>query len=208
MALIPFPRSRTRRFDESVRPHLEAMYRFAYRLTGQRHDAEDLVQDVVVKLYPRLEELEAVERPGPWLNRVLYRQFVDNTRKRARRSDRPFSDFGDPAELQEWMEGEADAATNPEVQVAEAQLRPAIRELLSTLPPDHRTLLLLHDVDNWRLEELSDVLDMPVGTLKSRLHRIRAALRKKISASGEPIRPCRRHVREAADYAAGEARNE
>ena len=60
-----------------MQPHLEAMYRFAYRLAGQQQDAEDLVQDVVLKLYPRLSELESVEQLRPWLNRVLYRHFID-----------------------------------------------------------------------------------------------------------------------------------
>ena len=62
MAIFPFKPSKSRRFDALVRPHLDAMYRFAYRLAGQQQDAEDLVQDVVVKLFPKLDELESVDQ--------------------------------------------------------------------------------------------------------------------------------------------------
>ena len=124
-----------------MQPHLEAMYRFAYRLAGQQQDAEDLVQDVVLKLYPRLSELESVEQLRPWLNRVLYRHFIDQVRRKGRRADRPVSDVAEP---------------------------------------EQRNLMLLHDVDGWSQEDIAQVLEIPVGTVKSRVHRCRAALREKL----------------------------
>ncbi|MFC4260258.1 RNA polymerase sigma factor [Marinobacter lacisalsi] len=169
-----------------MQPHLGTMYRFAYRLTGQREDAEDLVQDVVVKLYGKLGELEALDRPGAWLNKVLYRQFVDDTRRRARRSLRFEGEFADPEGLQSWLESVPDEQPGPVGRLEQDRLQPLVRELLDTLPADHRTLLLLHDVDHWRLDDLSEVVGLPVGTLKSRLHRIRSALRQKVEDKLEP----------------------
>lgn len=186
MALIPFRRSRRQRFEERVQPHLGTMYRFAYRLTGQREDAEDLVQDVVVKLYGKLDELESLDRPGAWLNKVLYRQFVDDARRRARQSLRFEGEFADPRGLQSWLDSVPDERPGPADRLELDRLQPRVRKLLDTLPADHRTLLLLHDVDHWRLEDLSEVVDLPVGTLKSRLHRIRSALRHKLDNNVEP----------------------
>lgn len=186
MVLMPFRRSRRRRFEACVQPHLGTMYRFAYRLTGRREDAEDLVQDVVVKLFGKLDELEAVDRTAPWLNRVLYRQFVDDTRRQSRRGLRFAGEFADPSGLQSWLENVPDEGPGPGDQLDREQLQPLVRSLLDSLPADHRTLLLLHDVDQWRLEDLAEVLDLPVGTLKSRLHRTRSALRRKLEHQMEP----------------------
>lgn len=195
MVLMPFRRSRRQRFETRVQPHLGTMYRFAYRLTERREDAEDLVQDVVVKLYPKLSELETLDRPGTWLNRVLYHHFVDLSRRQAHRSLKFESEFADPENLQSWLETVPDPGFGPDEKLELDRLGTVVRSLLDALPADHRTLLLLHDVDRWRLEDLSEVLDLPVGTLKSRLHRIRSALRRKLESSVEPSEADQRLVK-------------
>lgn len=181
MALIPFRRpAKPSRFEKLVQPHLEAMYRFAYRLSGQQQDAEDLVQDVVVKLYPRLEELEAIEQLRPWLNRVLYRHFIDEVRRRGRRADRPVSDVAEPGYQATFLDSYA--ADMPELteQISASRLKPIMDAVIRELSPDMRTLMLLHDVDGWSQEDIARVLGIPVGTVKSRVHRCRASLRKKL----------------------------
>ncbi len=160
------------------------MYRFAFRLTGQRQDAEDLVQDVVVKLYPRLEELESVEQLRPWLNRVLYRQFIDSVRRKGRQADSPLSSFDSP-DPENWIDKQP--ADLPDIiqQLDSSRLNAVLERALSGMSPDQRTLLLLCDVDGWNREDVAAVLDIPLGTVKSRLHRCRAALRKKLQDSPE-----------------------
>lgn len=187
LALIPFRLSKTRRFEALVQPHLEAMYRFAFRLAGQQQDAEDLVQDVVVKLYPRLDELEDVEQLRPWLNRVLYRHFIDQVRRKGRQGDRPLSELMDGARQADWLDSLESDDLGPDILVSQARLGPALDRVLATLAPDQRTLVLLHDVDGWRQEDIAEVLDIPLGTVKSRLHRCRAMLRKKLQRELEPI---------------------
>ncbi|WP_417568431.1 RNA polymerase sigma factor [Marinobacter sp.] len=195
MAIFPFKPSKARRFEVLVQPHLEAMYRFAFRLAGQQQDAEDLVQDVVIKLYPRLHELEAVEQLRPWLNRVLYRQFIDQIRRKNRQMDRPLTELVGPESQVDWLDSLESDSVGPDLQLERARLGPVLDRVLATLTPDQRTLLLLHDVDGWPQEHLADVLDIPLGTVKSRLHRCRAALRKKLQRELEPIEPVDR-VRE------------
>ncbi|MBW4935591.1 RNA polymerase sigma factor [Marinobacter sp. F4206] len=187
MALIPFRLSKTRRFEALVQPHLEVMYRFAYRLAGQQQDAEDLVQDVVVKLYPRLDELESVDQLRPWLNRVLYRQFIDQVRRKGRQGDRPLSELMDGDSHADWMDSLESDDEGPDALLELERLGPVLDRVLTTLAPDQRTLVLLHDVDGWRQEDIAEVLDIPLGTVKSRLHRCRAMLRKKLQRELEPI---------------------
>lgn len=169
-----------------VQPHLDAMYRFAFRLAGQQQDAEDLVQDVVIKLYPRLEELEAVEQLRPWLNRVLYRQFIDQVRRKGRQLDRPLTEFVGPEDQSDWFDSLESDQSGPDLHLEQARLGPMLDGLLAELPPDHRTMLLLHDVDGWRVEDIAEVLGVPEGTIKSRLHRCRSALRNKLRHEVEP----------------------
>ncbi|MFN2360007.1 MAG: RNA polymerase sigma factor [Marinobacter sp.] len=180
MALLPFKPSRSKRFEKLVQPHLEAMYRFAFRLAGQQQDAEDLVQDVVVKLYPRLEELEGVEQLRPWLNRVLYRHFIDQVRRRGRRADRPVSDVAKPDQQATFLDSYAADVPELAEQISAERLKPVMDSVIQELSPDMRTLMLLHDVDGWSQEDIARVLDIPVGTVKSRVHRCRASLRKKL----------------------------
>jgi len=187
LALLPFRPSRSKRFERLVQPHLQGMYRFAFRLAGQQQDAEDLVQDVVVKLYPRLEELEAVDQLRPWLNRVLYRHFIDQVRRKGRQSDRPISEVADPEQQAGYLD--AFASDTPELgeQLDLARLGPQLARVLESLSPDQRTLIMLHDVDGWRQEDIAEVLDVPIGTIKSRLHRCRAALRERLQREMEPF---------------------
>ena len=180
MALLSFNPSRAKRFEKLVQPHLEAMYRFAYRLAGQQQDAEDLVQDVVLKLYPRLSELESVEQLRPWLNRVLYRHFIDQVRRKGRRADRPVSDVAEPEQQSSFLDSYAADIPDLSEQISSERLKPVMDEIIQTLSPDRRTLMLLHDVDGWSQEDIAQVLEIPVGTVKSRVHRCRAALREKL----------------------------
>src|SRR5258706_9200148 len=71
-------------FERLLRPHLDHLYKLAYRFTGATDRAEDLIQDLLVRLYPRRDELTKVEQPRPWLVRVMYRLFIDQVRRDAR----------------------------------------------------------------------------------------------------------------------------
>lgn len=187
MALLPFRSSPSKRFDRLVLPYMRGMYNFAYRLTGQQQDAEDLVQDVIVKLYPRLDELENVQQPQPWLNRVLYRHFVDLTRKQSSQREISASSLVAAESQTAFMESLGEASPDASTGIDRVRIDDTVKRLLSTLPPDQRTLLLLHDADGWRQEDIAMVLDVPVGTIKSRLHRCRAFMRERLKKQLEPF---------------------
>jgi RNA polymerase sigma factor (sigma-70 family) len=160
---------RGQRFDALVRPHVLQLYMSAYRLVGKREDAEDLVQDMLVKLYPRTEELANVRDLRPWLLRVLYNQFVDRMRQQSR--------MPNAAHDEDLLESVADPAPNPEAVAADAELTEKIGLALDTLHHSQRALVTMHVFGGHSLEELTKVFGVPVGTLKSRMHRAKATLK-------------------------------
>ncbi len=80
----PFRKDSHAQFEKLVSPHFNNLYKLAYRLTGQRDNAEDLVQDLLLKIYPRLEEMQGIDKLAAWLSRVLYRLFIDQYRQQQR----------------------------------------------------------------------------------------------------------------------------
>ncbi len=164
------------RFDALVRPHITYLYRLAYRFCGNPEDAEDLVQDLFLKLFPRSAELEVVEKLRPWLVTSLYRMFVDGTR-RQKRSPLEFID-----DEVAFYETAGSTVESPDHELAEDQRIERMQAAFQRMSDDHRVLLTLHDIEGYRLVELQQMLDVPVGTLKSRIHRARARMRKILDA--------------------------
>jgi RNA polymerase sigma factor (sigma-70 family) len=162
-------------FEDLLRPQVEYLYRLAWRFTGSVADAEDLVQDVLIKLYPRTQELLEIERLRPWLARVLYHQFVDSVRRQGR------SPIAEPAADTEGEDNPLDALPTmndgPEEHAERSGWRERILRALDRLNPEQRAVVTMHDVEGYSLEELETILETPLGTLKSRLHRARQRLR-------------------------------
>jgi RNA polymerase sigma-70 factor (ECF subfamily) len=158
-------------FEKLMQPYLRQLYNLAYRFTGQQSDAEDLVQDVVVKLYPRLQEMQKIEHLSPWLARVLYRHFIDWTRSRQRSPLQLVNDESD-------FENHKDKMPGPAENVETAVLQNRLQEALNQLNEDQRALMILHDIEGYTLNEIHNMFDVSIGTLKSRLNRARSRLRK------------------------------
>ena len=168
-------RSHADRFDALLRPYLDDLFRLAYRLCGDVHDAEDLVQDLTIRLYPRLDELSQIENLRPWLARVLHNLYIDSLRSRKRR---PQGYIDGNSELS--LAGLSDDADSPEVLIEANDLRRELAASIATLSEDHRYVVIMHDMEGFTLNELTDILGVPLGTLKSRLHRARRLLREAI----------------------------
>lgn len=177
-----YERNQTELFERLLEPHLQILYRFAFRLTHSRPEAEDLFQDVLAKVFARLEELIDVDDPRPWLCRVLYNQFVDNRRRYARQRLVTVEEGQLPGGTVDALPG--DPEPGPE---GSAERRDNIRRLeaaLAMLSDEHRSVVLLHDAEGYKLEEIQNITGDPVGTIKSRLHRARRRLREILGADG------------------------
>jgi RNA polymerase sigma factor (sigma-70 family) len=159
----------TARFAALVEPHYETLYRVAYRLTRSGHDAEDLAQEVCVRAYTRLDELELLEQPRGWLLRVLYRLFVDTVRRYERKHVGSID-----AVAAELVSEEPTPLEEAERALARRRLDSAWRHL----DAEQQALLALHEVEGHTLAELAELTGLKEGTLKSRLHRARVRLGK------------------------------
>lgn len=173
-------------FDRLVRKHVAAFYRSAHRWTGCADRAEDLVQELLLRLFPMLDELRRLDRLQPWAMRVMYRIFIDQLR-RERSSPVQFSlDAASGADDEDDHASFADpAAETPELadrSIAQERIAAAWRQLSH----QHRVVLSMHDIEGYSLVELSEMMDLPVGTLKSRVHRARARLRELLIAERFP----------------------
>jgi RNA polymerase sigma-70 factor (ECF subfamily) len=174
-------------FDRLLRGHIPALYRSAYRWTGTIDRAEDLVQELLVRLFPQLDTLRTLDRVLPWALRVMYRIFVDQLR-RERNSPVQFGHMPPTGSADDDEQEEmADAGSDP-VSLADLELtREQIVSAWARLGREHRTVLALHDMEEYTLPELSIIMDLPLGTLKSRLHRARAKMREILTAKPIPV---------------------
>ena len=186
MAVINFFKpSHETQFARLLRPHLQRLYTQAYRLTGSQEDAEDLVQDLLIRLYEKQVDLNDIEKPISWLLRSLYNQFIDHYRKKSRL---PIDDKESESEY--IIDSMCDDAKSPHTLLEQSYTSKSLRDAINTLNSDQQALISLHDIEGYTLTELSEVLDTPVGTLKSRLHRARQSLREQLlqdQPSWEPL---------------------
>lgn len=173
--IFQFKQSSHAQFESLMRPHLKKLYNLAFRYTGNRDDAEDLVQDLLIKLYPRLEQAKSIEKLFPWLSKILYRQFIDQLRRQQRS---PIDYMGE-----DNTDFEMQVSQNMEpVEVISSDITlEIINDELNQLKENHRILILLHDVEGYSLQEIGEMIDIPVGTIKSRLSRARKKLRERIN---------------------------
>ncbi len=166
-------------FDALVRPHIQDLYRTAYKMAGSRTDAEDIVQDVLTRLYTRTPEMALVADLRPWLMRVLYNRFIDHCRKQRR--DPLNGGFADGSLSTDRLDQLAASGPEPEQAAQNARQSREILAALDGLDTEKRALIALHLMEGYTLDELTSVFDVPVGTIKSRLHRAKAELKKRLS---------------------------
>jgi RNA polymerase sigma-70 factor (ECF subfamily) len=167
-------------FDQLVRPYFDRLYRLAYRLTGNKPEAEDLFQELLIKAFGKLDELVDIEEPGSWLSRVMYNLFVDQHRRFARQRMHLVEEGRLSGDGLAGLPGSDNpVADNERIEQLE-QLDAALQQLSE----DHRLVVLLHDTEGYKLTEIQDLTGLPVGTVKSRLHRARARLRQILTADG------------------------
>jgi RNA polymerase sigma-70 factor (ECF subfamily) len=155
-------------WEQVVTEHRSRVYRLAYRLTGNQHDAEDLTQDVFVRVFRSLSSF----RPGSfegWLHRITTNLFLDQVRRRTRQRTEPLD-----ADAPEWARA---TGPDPAALLADADLSADVRAALRALPEQFRVAVVLCDVDGLTYEEIAADQGIKLGTVRSRIHRGRAMLR-------------------------------
>lgn len=155
-------------WDEVVRDHSTRVYRLAYRLTGNQHDAEDLTQEVFVRVFRSLDRYTPGTFEG-WLHRITTNLFLDQVRRKQRiRFDLLADDAADRL---------AGSEPSPQQRFDDASFDADVQAALDALPPDFRAAVVLCDLEGQSYEEIAATLGIKLGTVRSRIHRGRALLR-------------------------------
>ncbi len=167
-----------RDFNEEILPHLDAMYNFALRLTADPNDAEDLVQDTIVKAYRFFDSYEKGTNAKAWLFRILKNSYINTYRKKSKKPNQV--DYDEVATFYETIRDERTDTSDLEDRMFRELIDDHISKALDQLPEDFRTVVLLCDVEGFTYEEIANMLDVPIGTIRSRLHRGRNLLRSEL----------------------------
>ena len=159
-------------WSELVQEHADSVYRLAYRLSGNQHDAEDLTQETFMRVFRSLKNYQPGTFEG-WLHRITTNLFLDMVRRRAKIRMEA---------LPEDYERVPGTDMTPEEAYNVANLDPALQRALDDLAPDFRVAVVLCDVMGMTYEEIGDTLGVKMGTVRSRIHRGRAQLRESLEA--------------------------
>lgn len=164
-------------------PHLDAIYNFALRLTADPNDAEDLVQDTIVKAFRFFSSYEKGTNAKAWLFRILKNSYINNYRKKSKQPHQV--DYSEVSQYYESVRSEQSETTDLEDLMYREMMDDDVTTALTELPEDFRTVVLLCDVEGFTYEEIANMLDVPIGTIRSRLHRGRNLLRVRLTEYAE-----------------------
>jgi RNA polymerase sigma-70 factor (ECF subfamily) len=165
-------------FEEEIIPHLDALYNFALRLTSDPNDAEDLVQDTIVKAFRFFICYDKGTNAKAWLFRILKNSYINNYRKQSKQPNQV--DYDEVATFYETIRAERTDTSDLEDRMFRELIDDDISNALEELPEDFRTVVLLCDIEGFTYEEIANMLDVPIGTIRSRLHRGRNLLKAEL----------------------------
>jgi RNA polymerase sigma-70 factor (ECF subfamily) len=167
------------RFEAEALPLLPSLYSAAYRLTRNRQEAEDLVQETFLRAYRGFRQFEPGTNLRAWLFRILTNTFINLYRKRQREPQTVPED-----EVEEWYLysklREEGLEPSAEAEVLESLSDEDVQEALQSLPEPFRLAVVLADVEGLSYREIAEVMGVPIGTVMSRLHRGRRALERRL----------------------------
>lgn len=166
-------------FEEELMPQIDALYNFAYHLTYNEADANDLVQETYLKAYRFIGGYEVGTNAKAWLFKILKNGFINNYRKKAKRPTKV-----DYQEVVNYHNEEDDTSYSSYMdlrqELFEGMMGDEITNAINSLEVPFRTVILLCDVEGFKYEEISKILDVPIGTVRSRLHRARNMLKEQL----------------------------
>jgi len=166
-------------FEEEFLPHADALKTFAYHLTYNETDADDLVQETYLKSYRFIDKYIVGTNAKAWLFKILKNEFINRYRKKVKRPT--------AVELEEIISYHDQEDNNKyssfvdlRVELYQAMMGDEVTIAINSLPVDFRTVILLCDIEGFTYEEISKIIDIPIGTVRSRLHRSRNMLKEKL----------------------------
>ena len=165
-------------FEQEFLPHIHSIYNFAYRITFDEDDAKDLVQETYFKSFRFIDSFEKGTNAKAWLFRILKNSFINEFRKKNKEPVK--IDYQEVEAFYNSDEVNHMIASNLQVEAIKEMIGDEVSIALNSLEVDFRTVIILCDIEGFSYEEMSLILDVPIGTIRSRLHRARNLLREKL----------------------------
>lgn len=172
-------------FDELVVPMTDALYNFAMKMTGSSDDADDLVQETMLKAYRFFDKFEKGTNIKAWLFSIMKNSFINEYRKQSKQPGKV--DYDDISNFYENIKSNEVEFSHIVGDSFSDVLDDDITEALSSLPTDFQTIIILSDIEGYNYEEIAEFMSCPIGTVRSRLHRARKMMYSKLHdyASGK-----------------------
>lgn len=165
-------------FAELIEIYKDKIFQLAYRMVGNRQDAEDIAQETFLRVYANLHSYDDSYKFSTWIYRIATNLCIDRGRKK-----RPDFSLDEETELgqgMDWYSRLSSSEKTPEDKVVTQELQETVQGALSQLQPKYRSIMILRYIEDLSLQEISDIVKLPITTIKTRIHRGREALRSKL----------------------------
>ncbi len=168
-------------FNKEFMVHIDALYNFAFKLTLNEDEAKDLIQDTCMKAFRFINSFEKGTNAKAWLFRILKNSFINDYRKKTKNPG--MVDYQEVETFYSSDENESQYQTTSDLrsETVKGMLGDEITNALNSMDVDFRTVIILCDLEGFKYDEMSKILDIPIGTVRSRLHRARNILKNKLA---------------------------
>ena len=167
-------------FNDEFMPHIDSMYNFAYRLAFDEDDAKDLVQETYLKAFRFINSFQKGTNAKAWLFRILKNSFINEFRKKSKQPAKV--DYNEIETYYNSEDVDRSITTDLRAETVQHMIGDEVTNALNSLAVDFRTVIILCDLEGFTYEEMAKILDIPIGTVRSRLHRARNLLKEKLQA--------------------------
>jgi RNA polymerase sigma-70 factor (ECF subfamily) len=170
-----------RAFRELIEAHRDRVFNICYRMLGNRHESEDVAQEVFITVFKTIETFREEAKFSTWLYRVAVNHCKNRIKYLARRHDKDRDELDEGASGANGTPIGAPLPNAPDRALEGAQMEKLLQDAIALLDEDQRTVVVLRDVEDLSIEEICEITGLPDGTVKSRLHRARLVLRKRLA---------------------------
>lgn len=171
-------------FESLMQSYQGPIFNMLFRMIGNREEAEDLAQEVFITVFKRIDTFRGESSLATWIYRIASNHCINRKKYLTRRrhyDKRSFDDVGDRDQLGDGRAGVSERVPRPDEMAEGFQMERLIQEAISSLDEEQRLVVVLRDVQNLSYEEIGEITGLPPGTVKSRLHRARMALKEKLA---------------------------
>ena len=166
-------------FEKELLPHVGALQTFAYHLTYNQEDADDLVQETYLKAYRFIDKYEKGTNAKAWLFKILKNAYINEYRKKVKQPTKV--DFEDIVAFHDTDDDRVSGYSDLREEIFLHMMGDEVTSAINSLPLDFRTVILLCDIEGFTYEEIAAIIDVPIGTVRSRLFRARNLLKEKLT---------------------------